>query len=124
MPGMNERFVSNGLSLACHIARPSGEIQPGPAVILCHGFPIASLDAQRAGGTFPQLMDRTAHELGCIAMTFNFRGCGESEGDFSLQGWVDDLRNAISHLLAETSPTGRDPARHEHRRLDRDLRRR
>ena len=33
-----------------------------------------------------------------VAMTFNFRGTGESEGDFSLQGWVDDLRNAISYL--------------------------
>ena len=25
-------------------------------------------------------------------MTFTFRGCGESEGDFSLAGWIDDLR--------------------------------
>ena len=106
MPGMNDRFVSNGLSLACHIAQPSGPLEAGPAVVLCHGFPIASLDAQRAGGTFPQLMDRTANELGCVAMTFNFRGCGESEGDFSLQGWVDDLRNAISHLLTLHEPTG------------------
>ena len=101
MPGMNDRFVSNGLSLACHVARPAGTIEQGPAVILCHGFPIASLDAERAGGTFPQLIDRTANQLGCVAMTFNFRGCGESEGDFSLQGWVDDLRNAIAFLLTE-----------------------
>ena len=106
MPGMNDRFVSNGLSLACHIARPSVENGQGPAIVLCHGFPIASLDAQRAAGTFPQLMDRTAHELGCAAMTFNFRGCGESEGDFSLQGWVDDLRNAITHVLAVSGSRG------------------
>ena len=39
-------------------------------------------------------------------MTFNFRGCGTSEGDFSLQGWVDDLRAAIDHLIEETSPSG------------------
>ena len=39
-------------------------------------------------------------------MTFNFRGCGGSEGDFSLQGWVDDLRAAIDHLIEETSPSG------------------
>ena len=51
-------------------------------------------------------MDRTAHELGCVAMTFNFRGCGESEGNFSLQGWVDDLRNAIAHVLSLHEPTG------------------
>ena len=25
-------------------------------------------------------------------MTFTFRGCGQSAGDFSLQGWIDDLR--------------------------------
>jgi uncharacterized protein len=106
MPGMNERFVSNGLALACHIASPSGPIEPGPAVILCHGYPIASLDAERAGGTFPQLVDRVAHELGSVAMTFNFRGCGQSEGDFSLQGWVDDLRNAITHLQALHEPAG------------------
>jgi uncharacterized protein len=31
-------------------------------------------------------------------MTFTFRGCGDSTGDFSLQGWIDDLRCAIDHL--------------------------
>ncbi len=100
MPGMDERFVSNGRSLACHIARPPAAVSPGPGVILCHGFPIGPLDARRSAGTFPELMDRAARELGCVTMTFNFRGCGESEGDFSLQGWVSDLRNAISHLIA------------------------
>ena len=39
-----------------------------------------------------------ANELGWAAMTFNFRGCGSSEGDFSLQGWVDDLRAAYGWL--------------------------
>ena len=47
-----------------------------------------------------------ANELGWVAMTFTFRGCGTSEGDFSLQGWVDDLRAAIDHLIAEAGPTG------------------
>ena len=106
MPGMSERFVSNSLLLACRIARPSGVIEAGPAAVLCHGFPIASLDAQRAGGTFPQLMDRAANEHNCIAMTFNFRGCGDSEGDYSLPGLVDDLRTAISHLLTLHEPNG------------------
>ena len=35
-------------------------------------------------------------------MTFTFRGCGTSTGDFSLQGWVDDLRSAIDHLSSTT----------------------
>jgi putative redox protein len=106
MPGMTDTFDSNGITLACHIARPPGDIEPGPGVILCHGFPIGPLDAQRSGGTYPELMDRVARELRCVAMTFNFRGCGSSKGDFSLQGWVDDLRNAISHLMRESDPTG------------------
>lgn len=106
MPGMDETFVSNGLNLACHLGRPPGEPSDGPGVILCHGFPIASLDAERSGGTFPQLMDRVASSLGCVTMTFNFRGCGQSEGDFSLQGWVDDLRHAISHLIRTTGCEG------------------
>ncbi len=106
MPGMDSTFVSNGLELAYHLGRPPGEVQSGPGVILCHGFPIGPLDAERSGGTFPQLMDRAASSLGCVTMTFNFRGCGASEGDFSLQGWVDDLRAAISHLMSVSNPDG------------------
>jgi putative redox protein len=103
---MHGHFESNGLQLSCHVARPPGDVQPGPGVILCHGFPIGPLDARRSAGTFPQLMDRAANTLGCVTMTFNFRGTGESQGDFSLQGWVDDLRNAITHLLEVSDPDG------------------
>jgi uncharacterized protein len=103
---MDSTFVSQGLELACHIGRPAGEVLAGPGVILCHGFPIGPLDAERSGVTFPELVDRTANTLGCVTMTFNFRGCGKSQGDFSLQGWVDDLRNAITHLVAVGNPSG------------------
>jgi fermentation-respiration switch protein FrsA (DUF1100 family) len=106
MSAMTGTFESDGITLACHVARPPVEIEPGPAVILCHGFPTNPLDAQRSAGTYPELMDRVARELGCVAMTFNFRGCGASKGNFSLQGWVDDLRNAISFLLTVANPTG------------------
>lgn len=95
---MDERFTSSGLSLACHVGRPPGEVQPGPGVIVCHGFPIGPLDARRSAGTYSELVDRMARQLGCVAMAFTFRGCGDSEGSFSLQGWVDDLRAAVSHL--------------------------
>jgi putative redox protein len=102
---MAERFTSGTIELACHVAQPPVE-SSGPAIILCHGFPIGPLDAKRSAGTFPELVDRMARELSCAAMTFNFRGCGDSGGDFSLQGWVDDLRNAITHLLTVSQPTG------------------
>lgn len=103
---MNGTFRSGSLTLNRYLAVPSGNHEKLPGVIMCHGFPIGPLDARQAGMTFPQLMDRMAHEIGCAALTFTFRGCGTSEGDFSMQGWIDDLRNAINHLEEEVSPSG------------------
>ena len=103
---MKGTFQSGAFTLACHVVVPVvSDHEPRPAVILCHGFPIGPLDARRSGGTFPQLIDRIAHDLGYVGMTFNFRGTGTSGGDFSLQGWVDDLRNAVDYITAETNPT-------------------
>ncbi|MFM8553136.1 MAG: alpha/beta hydrolase family protein, partial [Acidimicrobiales bacterium] len=103
---MNDSFVSGGLTLRSYLARPADTDRREPGVILCHGFPIGPLDARQSALTFPQLMDRVASELSWNALTFTFRGCGSSEGDFSMQGWVDDLRAAIDHLDAATSPNG------------------
>jgi uncharacterized protein len=103
---VNGHFLSGSIKLARYLAKPAGRPGALPGVIICHGFPIGPLDARQSGGTFPELMDRVANELGFAAMSFNFRGCGSSDGDFSLQGWVDDLRAAIDHLIAESTPTG------------------
>jgi uncharacterized protein len=102
----NGSFLSGKLELVRYLSRPVGWEEPLPGLILCHGFPIGPLDARRSAGTFPELTDRIANDLGWSAMTFTFRGCGKSQGDFSLQGWVDDLRAAIDHLIAETQPSG------------------
>ena len=103
---MNGSFDSGGLTLSRYFARPAGRTEALPGFILCHGFPIGPIDARQSAGTFPELIDRIANELGFAALTFTFRGCGGSEGDFSLQGWVDDLRAAIDHLIEEAQPTG------------------
>lgn len=103
---MNGSFESSGLELRRYLARPAGLKGPLPGVILCHGLPVGPLDARRSAGTFPELIDRIANQLGFVAMTFTFRGCGDSDGDFSLQGWVDDLRAAMDHLRTEASPAG------------------
>lgn len=102
----NGSFTSGGLRLTRYLAWPSGPAEGGPALVLCHGFPTGPLDARKSAGTFPEFVERISHELGWSAMTFTFRGCGSSEGDFSLQGWVDDLRAAIDHLIDETKPGG------------------
>jgi len=102
----NGTFESGTLSLPSYLARPSGRTEALPGVIMCHSFPFGPVDARHSASTFPELMDRIANELGFAAMCFTFRGCGESPGDFSLQGWVDDLRAAIDHMIAEAQPTG------------------
>jgi putative redox protein len=96
---VNGTFDSAGNQLAYHLAEPHGRNETPPGLILCHGFPIGPLDARRSAGTFPELVHRIAHDVGYTAMTFTFRGCGQSTGDFSLQGWIDDLRNAIGFLV-------------------------
>ena len=100
---MDSTFKSGPFTLASHLKEPSGAGDHDvdlPGLILCHGFPIGPIDARRSAGTFPQLIDRIVIEVGLPAMTFTFRGCGTSAGDFSLQGWIDDLRSAIDHLVA------------------------
>lgn len=102
----NGAFESGGSSLPSYLARPVGLTEALPGVIMCHSFPFGPFDARHSASTFPELMDRIANELGFAAMCFTFRGCGVSPGDFSLQGWVDDLRAAIDHMIAEAQPTG------------------
>ena len=102
---MDQTFQSGVQTLACHIKVPVAAADADadvPGLILCHGFPMGPIDARGSAGTFPQLIDRIAFESGYAAMTFTFRGCGTSTGDFSLQGWIDDLRAAIDHLIGET----------------------
>jgi putative redox protein len=105
---VNGTFRSHGLTLARHLALPHGRPESGglPGLIMCHGFPVGPLDARLSAGTFPELMDRIAHEMGWAAMTFTFRGCGRSSGDFSLAGWVEDLRAAVDELVDQVHPGG------------------
>jgi putative redox protein len=107
---VNGWIDSGGVKLACYVAEPAARLSSPtaryPGLILCHGFPVGPIDARHSAGTFPELIDRIAHELGFTAMTFTFRGCGQSEGDFSMQGWVADLRAAIDHVAASWRPEG------------------
>ena len=59
---MNRTFDSSGNKLAYHLATPTGRGDDFSGLILCHGFPIGPLDARRSAGTFPELVDRIAHE--------------------------------------------------------------
>jgi putative redox protein len=96
------QITSEGLTLAAHLARPTpGQEAPGrPGLVLCPGFPNGPKSAAASGQTYPELADRLAAEAGWSVLTFNFRGTGSSQGDFSLGGWLQDLRAAVDHLAA------------------------
>lgn len=95
---------SGGISLAGYLARPLPSAAKGAGrygIVISHGFPDVPQGASIAGKTFPELADRLADSAGWVALTFNFRGTGESKGDFSLGGWLADLNAAVDHLLNE-----------------------
>ena len=97
---------SSGLRLAGYLARPEEPSPSAPGLVLCHGFPAGPGGAATSGQTYPQLAERLAADTGWVVLTFNFRGTGQSEGNFALAGWLDDLRAAIDHLLAAGGVSG------------------
>ena len=106
-----EEIPSGPLTLSGYLARPlrsDGEVlrAPRPAVVICHGLPAAPGGAATAGQSYHVLADRLAAEMGWSALVLNYRGCGASEGDFSLLGWVEDVRAAVDYVSERTRTTG------------------
>jgi putative redox protein len=97
---------ADGTELRGHLAEPATLREGRPGVVLCHGFPSGQVSARIVGGDLAELADRCAREMGVVALSFQFRGCGESGGDFSLGSWVADARAAIAHLAQHGRPDG------------------
>lgn len=95
---MDYRFPSGDLQLSGHLAVPADGMQGAPGLVVCHGFPTRGRESPQSGLSFPELADRIATELGWLVLTMNFRGCGQAEGDFSLNGWLDDVHAGVAHL--------------------------
>jgi len=96
---MDESIPSGDLRLSAHFARPPAPGR-GLGLVLCHGLPNPPRGAATVGTTYPDLADRLAAEAGWVVLTFNFRGTGTSDGDFSARGWIDDVRAAVDALAA------------------------
>ena len=105
---MDVTVESDGFQLRGHLARVGGPAagRPRHGLVLCHGFPAGPRGATSSGESYPELADRLAEETGWSVLTFNFRGTGDSEGDFSLGGWLADLRAAVSHLRQQDGVDG------------------
>ena len=100
-----EELLSDGLRLSAHFARPNGAARV-PALLVLPGFPRGPGGAATVGNTDKTLCDRVARDAGWAGLTFNFRGTGPSEGDFSIEGWLADVRAAVDALLARADITG------------------
>ena len=96
---MDRRFTVDGNELAAHLARPA-QVHPTaqPGLVIAHGFPAEAGGGINSTASFPELADRAATEAGWAALAFSSRGVGESQGDFSLEGWRRDLDGAVAHL--------------------------
>lgn len=100
-----EEIVSEGLRLGAHFARPSGNARV-PGLLVLPGFPRGPGGAASLGNTDQTLCDRIARESGWAGLTFTFRGTGVSEGDFSIEGWLADVRAAVDAFAARPDITG------------------
>lgn len=100
-----EEFFSEGLRLGAHFARPPGTTRL-PGLVVLPGFPRGPGGAATVGNTYATLADRIAREAGWAALTFTMRGTGTSEGDFSIEGWLADVRAAVDAMQARTDVSG------------------
>ena len=90
-------LCSDDIMLAGEVFMPDEPGGPYPAVCLCHGIPAVKYNPEEKGG-YSELAARFC-QAGFIALTFNFRGCGPSQGNIDLPGWADDLEAAIEFLF-------------------------
>jgi uncharacterized protein len=72
-------------------------------VVLCHDLPRPKGSAADVALTFPTLADRLTRESGRPVVTTTLRGAGDSAGDFSALGWLDDLSFVAEHEIPESS---------------------
>lgn len=94
------RFSSGPLQLSGYLATPPTPRSPSgvPGLVLAHHFHTGAGGAAATALTYPELADRIATELGWYVLTFTCRGAGESEGQFSLGGWLADIQAAVDHV--------------------------
>lgn len=86
----------DGFNLTGEIHYPQGASAPLPTLCICHGIPAGSAPAPDDPG-YPGLAEWFARQ-GFLVCIFNFRGCGESEGNLDLMDWTRDLGGVLDHL--------------------------
>ncbi|MGO9571575.1 MAG: alpha/beta hydrolase family protein [Desulfomonilaceae bacterium] len=93
------RVVSDGITIRGKIYFPSA--RPAmlyPALVICHGIP-GSGAARPQNDPGYEGLAADFSSSGIAAVIFNFRGCGDSGGDFDMMGWVRDLEAVLDKTL-------------------------
>lgn len=89
--------IVNGLRIVGEVYIPEAN-QEGlyPAICLCHGIPGQIKDSTDTG--YQLLAERFCMENFAV-LIFNFRGTGESDGNFDILGWTRDLTSMIDFFF-------------------------
>lgn len=89
--------LPSGEVLAGSLETPAPGVEPAPAVLLCHGF---TGHKSEDGRLFVRLARALAGD-GIASFRFDFRGSGDSDGDFAdltLERELEDARAALDRL--------------------------
>jgi len=100
MYGNNIEFSSDGLKLRGMIFEPDTQ-GSCPAVVLLHGIP-RSKPQPGDPGYLPLARDLAG--MGFLTVFFNFRGAGQSHGNFHILGWSRDLNAMLDWLITNYGP--------------------
>lgn len=95
-------FSSDGYELygVLHLPYRMSHDKPVPAVVFCHGFTGNKVEAHRLFVTMARRLEK--HRI--ASLRFDFRGCGDSSGDFidtTVMGEIDDACNAINFICTQ-----------------------
>jgi len=94
--------LSDGLKIRGQIFFPAA--RPDrlyPTLVICHGIPAGPSAAHPVGDPGYEGLAQEFTSLGLAAVIFNFRGCGDSDGNFDMIGWARDLE-AVLDTVANT----------------------
>lgn len=92
-------FFVEGFRLTGGVA--TGE-EAAASVILCHGLPSGYPDDPDDRG-YPGFAETVA-QAGFRAWWFNFRGARDSQGEFTLGGWINDLHAVVGEVSQDGLP--------------------
>jgi len=93
------KVLCDGIDIRGQILFPSSHpSRQYPALIVCHGIPGSGAQRPPNDPGYEGLAQHFS-SLGLAAVIFNFRGCGDSGGNFDMIGWARDLEAVVETVL-------------------------